>query len=139
MQSALRTPSPPWTFRLYLSPSGRSELDKWDRRLSASGKASRDVNMRFLSHQPLERWTRPHASPVGDHVYVIRFHDESRSQHRLIGYFAPEYRSFVICVAALEQDNQYHPADYVDRTIQCRASIGSAFIERTAPCPWPSS
>lgn len=137
MHSTLRTPHTSWAFRLWLSPSGRNELSKWDAKLSTQGKARRNTAMKFLRVQPAERWSRPQASPLSDHVYVIRFHDETHSQHRLFGYFDLDHHAFVICFAGNEKDGVYHPADYVQRTIRCRQELSGHFSERTVECSWP--
>jgi len=137
MQSLHRTPAAPWTFRLYLGANGRNDFTKWDAALSAAGKARRNGSMRFLRAEPPQRWDRPHASALGNHVYVIRFHDQTGFKHRLFGYFDLEHHAFVICVIGYEQGDKYHPDDYEKRTERCRDEVSLGFNQRTVECPWP--
>lgn len=137
MLSPLRSPSAPWAFRLYIGQSGRNRLQDWSERLSVKARAKRDSTMKFLRVQPEQRWSRPQASPLGNHVYVIRFTDETGKQHRLFGYFALEHHAFVICLAGFEKDGRYQPKDYEERTKQCRVEVDPDCLGRTVECPWP--
>lgn len=111
--------------------NGRSVVERQDAELSKTGKARRDVEIAYLRQQPLTRWTRPHASSLGDHLYVIRFRDENRKQHRMFGFADIPHHLFVICLTGYEKDNVYHPHDYIDRVKRCRDDIGPRIDERT--------
>ncbi|MDO9404897.1 MAG: hypothetical protein Q7T87_12765 [Polaromonas sp.] len=136
LQSQMRQPEKPWEFRHYLTDSGRNDMEKWDANLSKRGRANRDTAMRYLRNQPIERWTRPEASSIGDHLYVIHFKDENGSAHRLCGFFDLDYHAFVICVTIIEKDGKYKPKDYEKSTIQARANVAGVFEQRTASCTW---
>jgi hypothetical protein len=136
--SSDRTPFEPWHYRFYAPIVGRNDFAKWNSRLSAKARANRDVKMRFLKVQPLSRWTRPTASPLGKHLYVIHFQDENGSAHRLCGFVSIEHHAFVICVTITEKDGKYNPTDYEARTLQAKNHVDGAFNERTNKWPWGS-
>ena len=136
MHSPLRTP-PPWAFRLFVAENGRNDFIDWDARLSQAARARRASTMKFLRVQPEARWSRPHASPIRNNSYVIRFHDETGAQLRLFGFFSLEHHAFVICVIGREVGDKYYPKDYEERIARCKAVAQPAFHERTVDCPWP--
>ena len=137
MLSSVRPPDAPWAFRLYVSESGRNDLNKWDAGLSEVGRARRSSSMKFLRTEPPQRWDRPHASSLGHNVYVIRFRDQTNFQHRLFGYFDHPNHAFVICVSGFEKDSAYHPDDYVERVDACRLAATVDPRKRTVACTWP--
>jgi hypothetical protein len=92
--------------------------------------------MKFLAQQPSDRWSRPHASPLKNHSYVIRFKDENGAQHRMFGFFARQHHTFVICFAGHEKDNKYHPPDYEARVAKCKSLVELDFKKRTTDCDW---
>src|SRR4051812_23098902 len=103
--------APSWKFRCYVNARGEDIIDNWLERVSVVGKANLDRTLEHLRVQPKDRWSRPHASPLGDHVYVIRFKDQNRTQHRLFGYFDDQHSAFVISVPGIERDDVYEPAN----------------------------
>ncbi len=139
MLSVSRAPDSPWVFMLYVSQSGKNEFTAWNASLSAAGKARRNAALKFLRVQPEQRWARPYASFIGHHGYVIRFKDETGFQHRLFGFFDPTHHSFVISVIGFEQNDVYHPKDYVKRTTERRVDVLADYGQRTVDCPWPVS
>ena len=126
-----------WEYRLYVTPSGRNDIAKWDAKLSARARAKRNTNMKFLRDKPATQWSRPSASPISDNVYVIRFKDENGSEHRMFGYHDLQYHAFVICFEGYEKDNVYYPTDYEERVKKFRTEIAGKFDERTIACTWP--
>lgn len=137
LQGSLKPVFAVWEFRLWLTESGRNDHEKWNSGLSATARARRDMNMRFLRDKPATLWERPDASPLGDNLYMIRFKDENGSQHRLFGYHDLKNHAYVICFEGFEKDNVYHPTDYKERIRKCRSDIEGQFNERTIVCPWP--
>lgn len=137
LQSTAKAPQIPWSFRCYVSSTGRNEFEKWHRSLSPTGRAKLATRLRYLREQPAERWRRPDAVALKNHVCVIHFQDENRKQHRITGYFDIEHHAFVMCVIGFEKDDEYHPSDYEEKANACRASVGTRFGERTVGWPWP--
>lgn len=136
LHSPLRTPHKPWQFLCYITAGGRNDFTKWDAKLSVKARAKRDVAMRYLRVQPPERWNRPLASSLGNHLYVIHFSDENGTAHRLCGFFDLQNHAFVICVTIVEKDGKYNPQDYEKRTLDARTQVARAFAQHTAPWPW---
>lgn len=136
LHSKTRPPLQPWKFLHYLSKSGRNDIAAWDVDLSKKARANRNTAMRYLKVQPSDRWSRPLASPLGDHLYVIHFRDENGSAHRLCGFFDADHHAFVICVTIIEKDGKYKPENYEQRTNQARANVAGAFEQRTTSCDW---
>ena len=88
--------------------------DKYfDKTISKKGRAKFDAALDHLSIMAKDKWQRPHASPVNNSKYVIRFTDENRKQHRLFGHFYDKHSAFVITLTGYEKDNVYYPKDYV--------------------------
>jgi len=136
MQSPLRSPAEPWEIRCFLKESGRNEAEKWHLALNKRMQVRLRTHLNHLRFQPEQRWTRPDAAALGDHLCVIHFKDENRTQHRLTGYFDIKNHAFVICVYGFEKDGVYTPQDYADKTRQCREDVGNDFQQRTAVWPW---
>lgn len=129
-------PDQPWEIRCYVKER-RNDFEKWHAGLSVTGKARLAITLKYLCVRAESDWQRPHASTAGDHLGVIRFKDENRTQHRLTGYFDLAHHAFVICVAGIEKDGVYAPPDYEKRASACRESVGQYFDKRTSPWPWP--
>jgi hypothetical protein len=136
LHSPARTPDQLWEIRCFLRESGRNECAKWHQNLSTRARVKLRVRLAYLRAQPESRWQRPEASPLGNHVAVIRFTDENGTQHRLTGYFDHKHHAFVICVLGVEKDETYTPADYEQQTHSRRSEVGERFAERTAAWPW---
>lgn len=135
LHSPLRSPEQPWSIRCHLRAGGRNDVIRWYDKLTRRSQVAFRTRLQYLRFQPQGRWVRPNAAALKDHVCVIHFQDENRTQHRLTGYFDHAHHAFVICVIGVEKDKQYDPPDYEDRTHQCRTEVGDAFGQRTAE--WP--
>ena len=115
-----------WKFLCYRNASGKNQITPSLTALSKTGMMQLRRALEHLSAKPQASWERPHASPAGNHIYVIRFRDENRKQHRLFGHhdlIAPE---FVITLYGFEKDGKYEPSDYITisatRRSECLAS-----------------
>jgi hypothetical protein len=136
LQSSARSPEFPWAYYWYLTDSGRNNFIKWDARLSTTAKVKRNTAMKYLRVQPLSRWSRPEASSLGNHIYVIHFNDENRTSHRICGFVDLEHHAFVICATMIEKDGAYHPADYETKTLSAQINVQGNFGKHTLACPW---
>lgn len=137
LQSPLRTPEKPWEIRCFLRASGKNDCEKWHQGLTKRAQVKLRTHLHYLRAQPESRWVRPGAVALKDHVCVIHFTDENRTQHRLTGYFDADNHAFVICVLGIEKDRVYTPADYESQTHDCRNEVRGQFEQRTARWPWP--
>ena len=134
LHSTEKPPEKPWAFLWYLTDSGRNNLVKWDTGLSTKAKVNRNTAMKYLRVQPLSRWSRPEASPLGNGLYVIHFKDENSTAHRLCGFIDHEHHAFVICVTIIEKDGKYNPDDYETRTLTAKRKVQGDFNKHTAVC-----
>ena len=98
-----------WTYRCYVDHRERDVIDAWLCGLSKKAKARLLRTLEHLSAKPKDLWERPHASPLGDHIYVIRFTDENRSQWRIYGEHHDDSECFVLCCFGSERNNRYEP------------------------------
>ena len=116
-----------------LTASGTDKCSVFVKSLSKKAQANLDRTLDHLQVQPKIEWDRPHASPVGHNIYVIRFKDENRSQWRLFGHFHDPHTSFVVSLHGSERDGVYEPADYVDQCSDNRTVCDQRFDARTRP------
>lgn len=137
LQSRLRTPHRPWAIRCLASTQRWADYAKWyERALTVKGRAKLATTLRYLVTEPSERWMRPKAVVLKDHVAVIHFSDENGMQHRITGYFDRKHHAFVMCVFGHEKDDQYQPGDYEERTLRDRSEVAGAFEQRTVAWPY---
>lgn len=125
---------PKWKFHCFLDHRGKDVLADWHRTLSTKGRANFARARDQLKDQPKTSWDRPHASPLGNHIYVIRFKDENRTQHRAFGHFADEHHAFVITLYGEEKDGCYSPSNYSERASLNKDVCDRDFAGRTKPC-----
>ena len=92
--------------------------------------------LEHLASKPKDYWERPHASPIGDNIYVIRFAEENRSQWRIYGEHDDDRECFVLCCHGTERDRRYHPtADVCRHTANTRmAECRQHWDVRTCQC-----
>lgn len=123
-----------WNFHFW-SRDGRPEspCDMFSPPLSKKARGRLSLSLDHLAQQPKDEWSRPHASPLGDHKYVIRFKDETGGQKRLFGHFYDAHSAFVITLSGYEKDGQYHPSDYGPRCANCKLECDADFTGHTKP------
>lgn len=136
LQSIEKAPLTPWRIYWYLTDSGRNVFSKWDEKLSVKARVKRNTALKYLRVEPLSRWTRPEASPLGNHLYVIHFNDENSTAHRMCGFIDLEHHAFVICATIIEKDGIYIPDDYEKRTLLAKENVLGDFDKHTCVCPW---
>ena len=102
------------------------------RACSKKAAAKFDRTLDHLVQVDKTSWSRPHASPLGDHIYVIRFTDENRTQLRVFGHFEDLEHCFVMTLSGGEKDDQYEPSNYASQTQDRRTLVSSDFFGRTS-------
>lgn len=98
---------------------GKGVIAKWltaDVSIAAQGRL--EFAMDQLAQLPRQDWTRPHASAMGNHTYVIRFREVGGGQLRIFGHFSAHHSAFVMTFNGYEKDDVYHPSDYEQRTVR---------------------
>ena len=99
---------------------------------SKKAEAKFDRTLDHLQQSDKTDWSRPHASPIGDHIYVIRFTDENRRQLRIFGHFEDVEHCFVMTLTGGEKDDKYEPSNYDDQAKERRLVVASDFSSSTA-------
>ncbi|WP_419465627.1 type II toxin-antitoxin system RelE/ParE family toxin [Burkholderia diffusa] len=109
-------------------------IDDWVKTLSKKARANFSRTRDHLRHQPPEQWDRPHASPLGNHIYVIRFRDENSTQHRAFGHFRSKNDAFVLTNSGIEKDNVYEPSTYRQSADDARGVCEQTGDDRSRCC-----
>lgn len=112
-----------WSFRCYQDHRGRNEIHLFLSTLDCKALIDLRRAMQHLQTKASQYWARPHASPLGNHIYVIRF-KSAQGQFRLFGHHDDNLRAFVITAHGVEKGRRYVPRNYEDianrRMEQCR-------------------
>jgi len=124
--SALSSISLHWYCRV--DGRGRDVIDSWEKvELTKKARARFERARDQLSKLPYSEWKKPLGAKVQgyDHIYVIRFHDETRKQWRVFGYADTVRNSFVMTNTAFENDDKYIPGNAADRASQHRLAVSA--------------
>lgn len=127
------TKGPPWTFYCRMD-RGADVIDEWYMKLQVKARARFTRALDQLRERPLKDWTRPLASSLGDHIYVIRFKDHSSLPHRVFGHFVGDRAAFVMTVTAIEKDYAYIPSNCKDQADRYREIISNDFAKHVRVC-----
>lgn len=119
-----------WNFHLM---NGIHKGKDFDSKVTLKGQAKYDAALDHLAIMQKKNWARPHASPIKNNKYVIRFRDENTKQHRLFGHFFDEHEVFVITIAGYEKGNAYYPKDYNNKCELHKSKCDANFINTTKP------
>ncbi|MBU1690509.1 MAG: hypothetical protein KJ958_05355 [Gammaproteobacteria bacterium] len=131
---AARTPAN-WQFRCMLSMRGTCVIKPWLDDISMAGQANLDRSIEHLHPLLQQDWHKPHpASNIGDSIYVIRFKDETRKQHRIYGHFHNSDYSFVMTLDGYEKDDKYYPSKYDDTSAKNRDLCNIEHENKTIRC-----
>jgi hypothetical protein len=125
-----------WTFRCYVHERGKNVVMDWLNGLSKKAMVNLKRTLEHLAQKPLTAWERPHSSPIGNHIYVIRFKDENSTQWRIYGEHDPSRGCFVLTNFGTERGGVYDPP-----SAQCSSLASSRMAdcrqhwdERTCSC-----
>ena len=123
-----------WKFVSYIDESGTNLVNATLKSLGSYALGSFVTAHRFVVTAQKTHWSRPHASSLGDNIYVIRFTDKAGTQHRFFGFFDDNNDRFVICLYGTERDDKYEPSNYVQLTKRIRESILKKPFVRAKSC-----
>jgi hypothetical protein len=118
-----------WTFRCYVSASGRDMIDDWFERQSDAVQAAVGVALEFLAQRPRDEWRRPEFDLLSGRMREIgEIRLKSDKQYRILGFFGPEQTNFTLLVGASKKGRNYDPRNALetalDRMTQVRADEG---------------
>ena len=108
--------------------SGVDVIDSWGKiELTKKARARFERARDQLSRLPYAEWKKPLGAKVQghDHIYVIRFHDETRKQWRVFGYADTARNGFVMTNTAFENDYKYIPGNAPNRASQHRLTVSA--------------
>ena len=125
-----------WIFRCYQNAQGKNLIISDITSLTVKGRMQAKRAMEHLSQKDIQHWARPHSSKISghNHIYVIRFHDENRTQHRIFGHHDRAYTCFVMTSKAIEKDDKYIPANASDHASARMVECNSDFSKFTCNC-----
>lgn len=105
----------PWTFKVYVSASGRSDVQNDINRLNAVVKEHLWTRLKYLTQTRKPDWKRPQAAKLQgvEEIYEIRFFAD-RKQYRPLGFFGPGANEFTVLVLAIEKGTRYDPPSAID-------------------------
>lgn len=131
----MEEPASAWRFRCFRSERGEDLIDRWiSKTLSKKARAKLERALEYLCVRPKTEWSRPYASPLGNHIYVIRFSDENRAQLRIAGHFHGNTKLFVMTQPAVEKDDEYDPENLTELANDHKNTCDSKFNNRTQDC-----
>ena len=119
----------PWNYHERID-KGTAVITVWisSSHLSKKAQARLERALDQLRHMPKTNWSKPApASNIGDHTYVIRFKDESGTQHRVFGHFHDPHRAFILTLSGYEKDDVYYPRNYQEVAQRHRVSCEAEF------------
>lgn len=126
---------PPWDWFCFIDHRGNDVIDQWHNTISGYGQGRFSRSRDQLKAQPKQNWSKPlPASNVKNHIYVIRFTDENRKQHRVFGHFHDPKAGFVMTLTGYEKDDVYHPNSYSNDAAERRSVCDRDFEQRTCKC-----
>jgi hypothetical protein len=123
---------PSWNYHERLA-KGKGIVTEWiiSTRMDKKTQANLDRTLEQLRQQPQTNWSRPNASSLGDHIYVIRFKSSKGGQLRIFGHFHLLHDTFAMTLHGYEKDRKYHPPDYQARAKEYKACCDSDFSTQT--------
>ena len=102
-----------WKFDCFKDHRGESEVVDFLLSLSIKAKQNLKRALQILSVLPIQDWHKPQPSSKikdANHIYVIRFNDENRTQWRIYGFHDVNRNVFVKTNYGTEKDGKYKPA-----------------------------
>ncbi|BBU61671.1 hypothetical protein MSC49_16060 [Methylosinus sp. C49] len=102
-----------WTFRAYVSPSGRKDVWKWYLRLPVPAQAEFDALLAYLVQREKAEWRMPdfklltgRLSGIGE----LRFNSQ-KVEYRPFGIFGPNDNEFTLLIGCSKKSSAYTPQD----------------------------
>ncbi|HEY1395771.1 hypothetical protein [Roseateles sp.] len=109
-------------------------ISEWRNTVQKKVRVKMDRSLDQLRQMPKVEWHKPApASNIGDHIYVIRFTDQTGMQIRVFGHFHDPHKAFVMTFVGHEKDGKYVPANYQELAQGHRAHCSDQFQKRTQP------
>ncbi len=114
-----------WTFRCYVSPSGRDMIERWYAAQSAEAQVAFDTVLEFLRQRRRDEWRRPEFDRMSGRYRVLselRF-EVANVQYRPLGFFGPARAEFTILVGATKKRKVYDPRNALETALGRRLEV----------------
>jgi hypothetical protein len=100
-----------WTFRCYVSPTGRDMIDDWYSRQSDDVQSAVDVALEYLGQRPRNEWRRPEFDLLSGKMRGIgEIRLKVDKQYRILGFFGPNKSDFTMLIGSNKKGKIYDPA-----------------------------
>src|SRR6266566_4445383 len=107
-----------FTFRCYISPSGRDVIDDWYNRQSESVQGAVDVALEYLSQRPRQEWRRPEFDLLSGKMRAIgEIRLKVDKQYRILGFFGPSRSDFTMLIGSSKKGQNYDPPGALDTAL----------------------
>jgi hypothetical protein len=113
-----------WTFRCYVSATGRDMIDDWYNRQSAGVQVAIDVALEYLVQRPRNEWRRPEFDLLTGkmrEIGEIRFKVDK--QYRILGFFGPGRADFTLLVGASKKGATYDPPGALETALRRMSEV----------------
>jgi hypothetical protein len=113
-----------WTFRCYISPSGRDVIGDWYGCQTAAVQAGIDVVLEYLRQCPRDEWRRPDFDLLSGKMREIgEIRLKVDKQYRILGFFGPSRSEFTLLIGASKRGNKYCPKEACETALRRMAQI----------------
>lgn len=115
---------PLWTFKCFLSQSGRDLIDDWYAELPHKAQAKLDNLIEHFRDNPHHKWGSNYLKPLVGYeaIFEVRF-QMVNVLYRPLGYFGPQRADFTFLVGAREQGDDFVPRGAPDTASERREII----------------
>lgn len=113
-----------WTFRCYVSSSGRRAVREWYNQQSDEVQAAFDVSLEFLAQRSRDEWRRPHFDQLSGQmrqIGEIRFKVDK--QYRVLGFFGPNRWDFTMVIGCTKKGSVYDPPSALSTALERRDQV----------------
>lgn len=107
-----------WSFRCYVSPSGRDVIEDWYRQQSDEVQTAFDVVREYLEQRLRDEWRRPDFDLLsGKHRVLGEIRFKVDKQYRVFGFFGPGQSEFTMLIGASKKGKNYDPRSALDTAL----------------------
>jgi hypothetical protein len=113
-----------WTFRCYVSPTGRDMIDDWYGRQSDEVQGAVDVALEYLGQRPRSDWRRPEFDLLSGKMRAIgeiRFKVDK--PYRILGFFGPNRSDFTMLIGCSKKGKNYDPPGTFETALDRMAHV----------------
>lgn len=108
-----------WTFRTYVSFSGRNDVQETIDSYDPYGRQAFSRAVAHLAIKPKTEWEEPQAKKIKGHdpLFEIRYKANNRNE-RPLGYFESDGKTFVIVLICYHKGRVYEPHEAFESAVK---------------------